>query len=142
MVERSKLSQTSGDHSIQAVVNAIANTVSDEVVIWVNDTDATVKITEAAYTPDAAVTGDDTNNLTLQIRNKELVGVGTVGVTAIKTYSSGVDIIAFDKDALVLSTTDADLLVDAGEVLTLNKAETGTGLTMPQGVVNLTYQFT
>ncbi len=143
MAERGKVTQLPGDHSAQTHIELVANGTSDEVAIWVNDTDANVEITEAAYTPDAAVTGDDTNNFTLQVKNKGTDGTGTTGVTDIKTYNvaSG-GIAAFDKNSLVLSSTAANLLVAPGEVLSLDKAENGSGDTMEQGVFNLTYKFT
>jgi len=49
--------------------------------------------------------------------------------------------VAFVEDALVLSTTTADLQVANGEVVTLDKSENGTGLALPAGVASLQYKF-
>lgn len=141
MVAKPGLTSVGGNHSAQAVILTIANTVSNEVTVWINNTGQTARVTQASFIPEDALTGAATNNLTLQFRNKGLVGTGTTGITAIKTYASGTDIAAFDEDALVLSTTLTELDVAAGEVVALNKAENGTGLTLPAGIASLTFQF-
>ena len=74
--------------------------------------------------PEAAVTGDDTNTLILQLRNKGLLGVGTTGLTATKSYTLAVDLVAFKPDALVLSTTVADRDIADGEVQVVISNET------------------
>lgn len=141
MVDRSKLSQLPGVHTVQAVIDIVALGSDDEQIVWKNNTGASVKITEAAFQGDAAHTGAATNNMILQFRNKGTLGTSTTGVTATKTYASGVDLTAFVSDALVLSTTAADLIIDDGETVALNKTENGTGLASPKGVATLTYEF-
>ena len=108
--------------------------------MWMNNTGSTVKITLAGYVPDTAATGQATNQMTLQFRNKGSAGAGTTGITDIKTYSSGIDLVAFDEDTLTLSTTAADLLVAAGEVVALNKAENANGDELPAGIATLKYE--
>ncbi len=141
MVERARITQLPGTHTMQAVVASIAAATSDEVLVWTNNTGATVTIKQAGFVPDTAVTGDDTNNFILQFRNKGTLGTSTTGVTSTKTYATGTDMTAFVDDTLTLSTTSADLDIDDGETVALNKTETGTGLVLPAGVATLTFQY-
>lgn len=141
MAERSKGSQLPGTYAVQAALATIALGTADEVAVWKNDTGATVKITAAGYLPDTAVTGNTTNNFTLQMKSKTAAGAAAHNITAVKTYGTGVNMTQWVKDALTLSTTAADLLVDNGETVTLDKAETGSGLALPAGLAVLNYQF-
>lgn len=141
MVERSKGSQLGGTYEVQAVVETITATNDNEVMVWKNNTGAPVKITKAGFVPEAALSGADTNNMTLQFKSKTAAGVAAANVTAVKTYDSGTDLVAFSEDALVLSTTAADLRIEDGESVTLDKAENGTGAALPAGIATLTYQF-
>ena len=141
MVKRSKVSMLDGDHTAQAVIDVVALGDDNEQIVWKNNTGQSVKITEAAFQGDAAHSGADTNNMILQFRNKGVLGTGTTGITATKEYDSGTDLVAFLSDALVLSTTAADLIIDDGETVALNKTESGTGLASPKGIATLTYEF-
>lgn len=138
---RSKLSQLPGAHIHQVNIAGVALGSDEEFAVFHNDTGATIRILSAGIIPDASVTGNDTNNLTLQLKSKVAAGTAKANVTAVKTYDTGTDLTAFKKDSLVLSTTltDRDLL--DGESLTLDKAETGSGLILPASVVAITYEF-
>ena len=141
MAERSRLSQLPGTHFAQAHVLASAATNDDEQPVWTNKHNATVRITSVGFIPDADITGAATNNFIVQLRNKGVLGTSTTGVTALKTFDSGTDADGFLEDAQTLSTTDADLDIDAGETVAWNKTENGTGLDMPAGIVTIGYQF-
>ena len=142
MVTDNAATSVPGDHNASAgVVLTLAATVSDEVNVWINDTGRTVEIVEAGFAPISAVTGAATNNMALQFKNKGADGTGTTGITAVRTYASGVNILAHDKDVLVLATTVADRQVPDGAVVTLDKTENGTGLALPQGIATLKYKF-
>lgn len=130
-----------GTEGVQAAVIAIANGTSDEVAVWKNNTGAPVTVTKVGYTPDTAVTGNTTNNFTLQAKSKVPAGTAAANVSAVKIYGTGVDIAQFVEDTLVLSTTAADVRIEDGELVTLDKAETGSGLTMPAGIVTIEYQY-
>ena len=58
-----------------------------------------------------------------------------------KKYGTGVDLVAFKPDALVLSATLTERDIDVGEVVALNKTEDGTGLALPEGIVTLEFQY-
>lgn len=141
MVDRPKLTQLSGNQSVSGYILTLGATTLNEQFVWKNNTGARVTITKAAYVPDTAVSGVDTNNMALQFKVKSAAGAVVTNLTAVKTYSSGVDIAQFAEDALVLSTTAADLIIENGESVTLDKTENGTGLALPAGHATLTYKF-
>ncbi len=141
MAERPRGTQLPGTYSVSVAVPTVALGSDDEQVIWTNKTGATVRITAVTVTPETAVTGNTTNNLILQLRNKGVLGTGTTGVTAAKTYATGVDLTAFVPDALVIAATAADRDIDVNESVALNKTETGSGLALPEGVVTLEFQY-
>ena len=140
MADRPRNTRMSGDVTRSFPTDLIALGTSDEIVIWVNETGAPVKVTEVSVTPDTAVTGNTTNNLTLQAKVKTALGAAHANLTAVKTYATGTDLTAFAKDTLVMSAS-ADDEVDEGQIVTIDKAETGTGLPLPAGVFTLKYRF-
>lgn len=141
MAERPRKTQLPGTDSVSVAVPTVALGSDDDQVIWTNKTGSKVRLTAVTYTPETAVTGDDTNTLKLQLRNKGVGGAGAVGVTADKKYGTGVDLTAFKPDALVLSATLTERDVDIDETVALNKTEDGTGLALPEGVVTLEFQY-
>ena len=141
MAKRSKITQMAGPHSLILNVKTVALGADDELVLMPNRSGAKMGILSVQYTPDTAVTGNTTNTLKLQVRNKGTAGSGTTGVTAIKTYATGTDLTAFKGDALVMSSTDADTKLDIDETLSLNKTEAGTGLALPAGQVTITFEY-
>lgn len=144
MAERSKRSQLPGTEGVsQGLFALVALGTDREAPVFKNNSGQTIKITGASVIPQAAHSGADTNNITLQLLNRELDGSASAGVavTAAKEYDSGTDLVAFDEDALVLSSTAANLLVEADEVLTLAKVENGTGLESPDMLVSIKYQY-
>ena len=95
------------------------------------------RILRVSIIPQAAITGADTDSMTLNVVDKALVGVGTT-VLGTKAYTSGVNVIAFNDDTLVAET--AAKTVAAGAVVNLERAKVGTGLAMPQLLVVVTYE--
>lgn len=141
MADRSGITQIDGDQHAEAPVITLAGSTADELMVWRNNTGATVKVNQAGYTPDTAVTGADTNNFELRFKVKTAAGAAAANLTAAKEYSSGVDIVQFVEDTQTLSTTAADLLVDDGECITLDVAKNGTGLAFPAGLASVEYEF-
>lgn len=95
-------------------------------------------ITAATYTPDAQLTGANTESRTLAIVNKGLDGNGTTSVAS-KAFTSGVDANDFDETAITLSGTPANLTVAAGDILAFTSTHVGsTGLADPGGKVRIT----
>lgn len=98
------------------------------------------KVTRVAITPKAAVTGHDTNYYSIQAINKGAAGSGTTGVSSVKNYTSGVNGVAFDTEELTLSTTESDVILAEGDVLSLVRTIAASGLAMPQSLVTIEFQ--
>lgn len=95
-------------------------------------------ITAVTYTPDAQLTGADTESRTLSLINKGQDGNGTT-VVATKAFVNAVNANDFDETALTLSATPANLVVAAGDILAFNSLHVGTtGLADPGGKVRVT----
>ena len=88
--------------------------------------DATV--TEAVIVPNAAVTAADTHYRTLTLTNEGSDGLGTTVVATLLLNAAGGDWVQGDEKAMTLSATAADLVVAAGDVLTIRETVTGNGL--------------
>lgn len=141
MAERPGMTHIPGTQERQAAVIAIALGTADEVLVWMNNTGAPVNIKQAGFIPDEAHTGAATNNMALQFKSKTAAGAAKKNITAVKTYASGTDMTKFVKDALVVSTTAADVIVLDGESVTLDKTENGTGLGLPAGLAVLEFKY-
>lgn len=141
MTERSRLSQLSGTLQAEThIISTLSAALPEEVAIFKNSFDVSVKIISVDVTFDTTLTGQSTDHVSLQIRNKGTAGSGTKAVTTVKAFDNGVDATAFVPNAQVLGVA-ADLTVLPGEVLALNKGEVGTGQPVPSGVVNIGFQF-
>ncbi len=95
-----------------------------------------LKVTGVKWIPAAAVTANGTNYFTLTLRNRT-TGAGAA-LLAQRSYAA-TNSVAFVSESLTLEAA-ANLLVAAGDVLSMEKLVTGTGLAMPDGVVQVTYQ--
>jgi len=96
------------------------------------------RITAVEWVPSAAVTADGTNYATLGLRNRGTAGAGSV-LPATRAYSS-VNSVAFVTESMTLSGTSANLDLADGDVLTVQKVNTGTGLAIPDGIVRVYVQ--
>lgn len=103
--------------------------------------DENIKVTAVKWVPDAAVTGNDTNYFSLVIRNEGTDGTGTTALTSTKAYTTGVDSVAQVPESLTMSTTAADVLVDAGEVISMVRAVAASGLAQPDGLCEVHFQY-
>lgn len=94
-----------------------------------------VEVTDVTWIPNAAITADATNYFSLVVKNR---GAGA-GSTAIATRAySATNGVAFAPEPVTLSSTDEDRHVDAGDLVTVAKTNAGTGLAMPDGLVQVT----
>jgi len=93
------------------------------------------KIVRVGIVPSSAITGADTNYMTLGFKNKGQDGTGT-DVIAQKAFTSGVNASAF-------AFTDLGELshnvLNEGEVVTFFKSEAGTGANMPDLLAVIEY---
>ena len=92
------------------------------------------RVVAVAYVPKTAVAGAATNNFTATVRNRGAAGAGTVQPATLN-FAAGVNAAAFVATPLTLSATASDLLLAAGDVLTVEKLVVGTGMAMPGGSV-------
>ncbi|MEA2703550.1 MAG: hypothetical protein QOD63_1495 [Actinomycetota bacterium] len=93
----------------------------------------------AYWIPKAAVTADATNYATVNVRNRGAAGAGTA-VAATRSYAA-VNSVAFVAEAMTLSATAANLLFAAGDTISVEKLNTGTGLALPPGSLELHLQY-
>jgi len=125
------INQLQGDHvfTIPVLGQATAGTIDEWSGVKI-PYDATV--VAAKWIPAAAVVADPTNYCNVNLRNRGAAGAGTT-LPATKSYSTGSST-AFAADDMTLS---ADVDLTAGDVLTVSKTNTGTGLALPDGVVQV-----
>jgi hypothetical protein len=97
------------------------------------------KVTAVSYSPKSTVTGAATNNFTVTVRNRGAAGAGTVQPAQLN-FANTVNATAFVATAVTLSSTASDLLLTAGDVLTVEKLVVGTGMAMPGGTVTVDVQ--
>ena len=91
-------------------------------------------VTGVGYIPNAAITGADTDSRRIAVTNRGQAGAGTAEIAALG-FDTGINAVAFDEKALTLNATPANLVVAAGDVLTVDSATLGTGLADPGGVI-------
>lgn len=128
-----KTSELRGDHVQTTYVpgQATAGTEDDWVVL-VAPFDLT--ITGIKWVPNAAITADGTNYFVLQALN---------GATVVASRSyAATNSVALTAEDMTLSATAADLNLSAGDELVIHKETTagGTGLAMPDGLVQVLYR--
>lgn len=94
-------------------------------------------VTSASYTPEANVTGDDTETRVLTIVNKGADGNGTT-VVATLDFETGTNATDFNESAMTLSVVADATDVAAGDILAFVSTHGGsTGLADPGGKVQV-----
>src|SRR5688572_10446769 len=93
-----------------AALPAVATGTDSDVAVFVAPFDCTV--TAVTYTPNATITGANTNTRALRLRNKGLTGVTNVVVAELQ-FDSGVNATAYDERTITLSGTPANLSLAA-----------------------------
>lgn len=117
-----------------AALPAVATATDSDVAVFVAPFDCTV--TAVTYTPNALITGANTNTRAVRLRNKGQDGSGATVVAELQ-FNSGVNAAAFDEKAVTLSGTAANLDLTAGDVLALFSDSVGTGLADPGGLLRV-----
>lgn len=95
-------------------------------------------ILSCQYTPQAAITGINTNTRQLRLINKGQAGAGTA-VLALLQFNAGTNGVAFDEVDLTLQGTPT---VVQGDILAWESNAIGTGLADPGGRVQITFSRT
>lgn len=96
------------------------------------------KVVGANWIPTAAVTANGTNYTTISVRNRGAAAAGTA-LPVSRSYAA-TNSAAHVAEAMTLSATAADLLLAAGDVITVQRLHTGTGVAVPAGTVELLVQ--
>lgn len=111
--------------------NATAGTPDEFVVFAAPFAGRVVRV---QWVPEAAITANGTNFFTLRIRNRgPAPGTGNVEV-ATRSYAA-TNSVAFVSENATLHATATNLKFAFGDVITVEKVVTASGLAMPPGVV-------
>lgn len=113
-------------------------TADDETTIFVAPGNMTILAVN--YVPDAAITANATNYTTVNIVDRGAVD-GQDQVIATRSFAATADS-ALEVDAtLALSGTPANLQINAGDVITVQRAHSGTGLALPGALVEVLAEY-
>lgn len=118
---------------VRVVERAPGATVADASVLIVPLAGTVTGVT-TVY--DATITATGVSNATETLINKGLLGTGTLAV-ATKAFNTTVPSTAYVSNTLTLSTTTANVTVQVGETLALNRTGSA-GITSPAGLVYVT----
>lgn len=133
-----QINELSGNHTvrIQLQTAMAAAGTDDEFVVATMPSNAT--ITAAKWVPGAAVTANGTNFSILSVRNRGAAGAGTA-LPATRSYAA-TNSVALVAESMTLDATAANLNVTAGDVLTVQRLHTASGVVIPAGVVEISYK--
>lgn len=124
-------------HRLFVPGQATAGTVDDWTLMLVQ---YDIKLIALKFVPNAAITANGTNYFDLAVINK---GAAAGGSTSMATRSwAATNSVAFVAETMTNSGTAANLLAVAGDVLDLSRTVAGTGLAMPDMLVEVHYQLT
>jgi hypothetical protein len=136
MIER----DLAGTHSSRITIPAMGSaTTDDEFPVMVCG--SALKIVGINILPTAAITHNATNYTTVSVRNRGGAAAGTA-LPFGRAYSA-TDAPAFENDGgnAVASATASDPLCNAGDIVTVQRVHSGTGLALPAMTVEVVYQY-
>ena len=122
--------------TLEATIPAAAATAEPDQTI--TEAPFAGTLTKAAIVPEAAATGDATNNRTFTVVNKGQDGSGTT-VMATLALAAGVNLVAFDEKVFTLSVVANATTVAAGDDIVVAEVHGGTGLAHSGGRVILEF---
>ena len=126
----------SAPYSQKLQAKTIAVATASDTEVSMGEAPFAGTLTDATYTPDATITGVDTNSRTISIVNKGQTGVGTTSMASL-ALTNGVNAPGYDEKAITLSGTPANLVVAKGDILSFKSLHIGTGLADPGGLVQV-----
>lgn len=133
-----QISELAGDvYQVALPFAGIAGGSSLEVAAFTAP--ANMSVSGMRWLPSASITANASNFFTLSLRNRGQAGSGSV-LPVSRSYAA-TNSTAWVGESATLSGTATDLLIASGDALTVQKVETGTGLTCPAGVVVVTLRF-
>jgi len=86
-----------------------------------------LEVTAVRFVPSSALSGVTSTEMTLSVINKDQDGLGTDSM-ALLSFVTGVDAVAFDEKTIPLSATVADRDASEGDIISIAKTVTSTGL--------------
>lgn len=98
-------------------------------------------VSSVTYSTVTAITGANTNTRSVSLVNMGQAGLGTAVVATLQ-FNSGVNTVASDEKTITLSSTPADLVVTAGDILQWRSTAVATGIADPGGLVCVTVSAT
>ena len=119
---------------LEAVIPAAGATTAQDQVLGEAPFAATVS--GVSFTPDANITGHDTNYRTFALVNKGSDGNGTTTVASL-AFVAAVSATDYNESALTLSSTAADLEVEEGDILAWVETYAASGLASPGGLAQV-----
>ncbi len=93
-------------------------------------------VNSVTYTPNAAITGVNTNTRAVSLRNRGQAGAGTTVIATLQ-FNAGTNAAAMDETTIPLTATVADRNVAEGDILEWFSDAIGTGLADPGGLVQV-----
>lgn len=115
-------------------VPAVATGTSTEFALAIGPFAGSVL--SVSFTPDALVTGVNTDTRKWTVKNKGAAGAGTTAAASLQA-NSGVNAPAFDEKAITLDSTAANRAFAQDDVLSWHSEAVGTGLADPGGLVKI-----
>lgn len=97
------------------------------------------QIVSATLVPSAAITADGTNNAVYTLTRHT---AGASAATVATRSWAATNSVALTPEAMTLSGTAANLLLNAGDTLSVVKTVGGTGLLIPNCLLVVTYRLT
>lgn len=119
----------------EQIVPGMATAGTDDTVM-IGRVPVTGTVTSVTYTPDAAITGANTNTRGVQLINRGQSGAGTTVVASLQ-FDSGVNAVAGDEKTITLSVVANATNVTEGDILAWFSDAVGTGQTDPGGIVTV-----
>lgn len=136
LISGDRLTAAARKRVVCVLIPAIGAGTEDEIPVFTAPVDCTIK--NVGIVPENAITGADTNYMTLAFVNKGSDGTGTSSMGSVD-FTAGEDVAAFDyKDFGDLTNTG----LDAGDTVTIKKSEAGTGMDMPRLLAVIQYEVT
>lgn len=130
-----QFAELSGSLYVQMALESVGNAASTgNLPVWQAPLDCTV--TEVKITPSAAITADGTNYSVYTLTRHTAGASATTVATRswIATNSAAVT-----AESMTLSGTAANLVLTAGDTLTIVKTVGGTGLVIPNLLIRVAY---
>lgn len=111
-------------------------TAGTDTTIIVREAPFAGTVTECTYTPNADITGVNTNTRRVALINRGQAGAGTTIVAELQ-FNAGVNATAGDEKTITLSATPANLVVADGDIFAWFSDAVGTGIADPGGLVEI-----